>query len=116
VKRVLDRSDGTSLIEMLVVGFGVLLVTLPIMLMVVRMAEASDVTADEAKLVAMWVARHGQEPALDQRSEIHVSVVDGVVRVESSIDVVLVGIGGSAVGTTVTSKFEMPISPYRSRR
>lgn len=101
---------------MIVVGFGVVLVVLPIMLIVVRMAEASDVAADEARFVAVWVARHGSEPMFDQRSDIEVDVSDGVVVVSSSLDVDLIAVGGSKVTRVVTARFEMPISPYRSSR
>jgi hypothetical protein len=101
---------------MIVVGFGVVLVVLPIMLMVVRMAEASDVAAGEARFVAMWVARHGHEPNIDQRSDIDVEVSDGEVRVKASLDVDLIAVGGSRVSRTVVARFEMPISPYRSDR
>lgn len=107
---------GTTLIEMLVLSFAILLVTLPLLLVVVRMTEASDIVADEARSVALWYARHGEMPAGDHRSQLEVKLTGGAVHVESTLEVELISIRGSKVQTTVSAQFEMPISPYRSRR
>ena len=111
-----SRCSGIALIEMLMLGFGVALVVLPILLMVVRMAEASDVAADEARFVAVWVARHGTAPDVGSLSDIDIDISDGVVSVTSSLEVELIAVGGSHVTRTVTAHFDMPISPYRSNR
>jgi hypothetical protein len=107
---------GTSLIEMVVLGFAILSIVLPTVLMTARMSEASSVALEEARGVATWVARHGTPPDQEHRADITIDVIDGVVHVSASIGVELVSIGGADLGTTVTSRFAMPISPYRSDR
>ncbi len=107
---------GTTLLETLVLSFAILVVTLPLLLVVVRMAEASDVVADEARSVALWYARHGEMPPGDHRSQLEVMLNGGAVHVESTLEVELISVRGSKVQTTVSAAFEMPISPYRSRR
>ena len=107
---------GTTLIETLVLSFAVLLVTIPFLLVALRMTEATDVVADEARTVALWYARHGEMPGGDHQSQIQVELDGETVRVSSSLDVELIAIGGSKVQTTVSAQFEMPISPYRSSR
>lgn len=106
--------EGTSLIETIVVGFTVLLVTLPVLLAVVRMSEASDVANSEARAIATWIARHGVIPDSDQVGDVRVSIQNGSVEVESTVHVELIAVGGSSVGTSVSATFVMPISPYRS--
>lgn len=107
---------GTSLIEIVILGFATLSLVLPTVLMTARMSEASSVALEEARGVATWVARHGSPPAQDHRSDITIDVIGGVVHVWASIEVELVSIGGAGLGTTVTSTFAMPISPFRSNR
>jgi hypothetical protein len=104
------------MIETVVIGFTVVAVTLPIMLMVTRMTEASDIAAGDARTAAVWFARHGELPGNGSQSSMDVEVVDGVVRVSTAVEVDLIAIGGSKVKTTVSGYFEMPISPYRSNR
>ncbi len=110
------RERGTSLIEILILGFAILAMVLPTVLTVARLTEASTVTGDEARGVAVWVARHGSAPETLHRSDITVEVVDGVVHVSASIAVDLISVAGASVGTTVTSRYVMPVSPYRSDR
>jgi len=104
------------MIETIVVGFSVVLVTLPILLAVVRLAEASDVAQDEARSIATWVARHGIRPELETVGDVDITVVDGVVHVSTVVEVDLVAIGGSTVTSSVSGSFAMPISQYRSDR
>ena len=110
----MDR--GSSLIETLVIGFVVMLVTLPVLLTVVRMAEASDRANAEARAVASWVARHGEIPHRDADGVLTVEVVDGVVHVSSAVRIDVVAVGGGRVGATITGHASAPISPYRSDR
>lgn len=110
------RERGTVLIEMLVIGFGVMLVVLPLLTMVMRMAEAADVAAGDARATATWVARHGELPDVEPRSVVDVEIHDGIVTVHSSVDVPLIAVGGARVTTTVSARYDMPISPYRSGR
>ena len=107
---------GTSLIEVVVLGFAILALVLPTVLAAARLSEASTVALEEARGVATWVARHGTQPVEAHRADITVDVIDGVVHASASIEVQLISVGGAAVGTTVTSSFAMPISPYRSDR
>ena len=107
---------GTSLIEVVVLGFAILALVLPTVLAAARLSEASAVALEEARGVATWVARHGTQPEQAHRADITVDVIDGVVHASASIEVQLVSVGGAGVGTTVTSRFAMPISPYRSDR
>lgn len=107
---------GTSLLEIVILGFAVVALVLPIVLAVGRLSEASTIAGDEARGVATWVARHGTSPANDHQSDISIDVSGGVVHVSASIEVELVSVGGAGVATTVTSNFSMPISPYRSDR
>lgn len=104
------------MIETVVIGFAVVAVTLPIMLMATRMVEASDIASNDARTAAVWFARHGEMPQSESRSNMQVDIDDGVVRVSTAIDVDLIAIGGSTIQTTVSGYFEMPISPYRSNR
>jgi hypothetical protein len=111
------RSErGTSLIEMTVLGFAVLAMVLPTVLAVARLSEASAVAGEEARGVATWVARHGSAPEQAHRSDITIEVRDGIVHVSASIVVDLISFSGADVGTTITSTFAVPISPYRSNR
>ncbi len=112
----MKNERGTSLIEMLILGFAILAMVLPTVLAVARLSEASAVAHEDARGVATWVARHGTPPQQIHRSDITIDVSDGVVHVSASIAVDLISVAGSNVGTTVTSSFSMPISPYRSNR
>jgi hypothetical protein len=105
---------GTSFIETVIVGFTVMLVTLPTLLTVVRMSEASDTARSEAQAVATWVARHGVVPDIPTAGDIDMSVANGVVSVRSTVRVQLLAISGSQVGASVSASFSVPISPYRS--
>ena len=107
---------GTSLFEILILGFAIVGMVLPIVLTAARLSEASATAGEEARGVAVWVARHGAAPDTNHQSDITIDVIDGVVHVSASISVDLISVGGSDIGTTVTSRFEMPISPYRSDR
>lgn len=109
----LTGQRGTALIESIVIGFTVLLVVLPVLLVVLRLAEASDLAASEAQSVATWVARHGEAPSGIDDDTV-VTIESGVVHVGSLVRVELIAIGGSSVGTSVSGEFSMPIGPYRS--
>lgn len=112
------RSDsrGTALIEMIVVGFVVALITLPVLLTVVRMADASDVAGAEARSVAEWVARHGVMPSQPMSGDVHVDSDGSTVTVSSTIRVDVLAIGGTKIGTDVSATYAIPIAPYRSDR
>lgn len=113
---LLHRQRGTALIEMVVVGFVVVLITLPVLLTVVRMADASDVAAAEARSVAEWVARHGALPSEPMSGDVRVDADGTTVTVSSTIRVDVVAIGGARVGTDVSATYAVPIAPFRSDR
>jgi hypothetical protein len=108
------KEHGTSFIETVIVGFTVMLVTLPILLTVVRMSEASDTANSEAQAIATWVARHGVVPDIPTAGDIDMSVANGVVSVRSTVRVELLAISGSQVDASVSASVSVPISPYRS--
>jgi hypothetical protein len=110
------RERGSSLFEIVVLGFAVLAMVIPVILTAARLSEASAVAGDEARGIATWVARHGSPPDAEHRSDITIDVDDGVVHVSATIAVELISVAGADVETTVTSRFSMPISPYRSGR
>lgn len=104
------------MIETVIVGFTVLLVVVPTLLLIARMTEASDAVHAEARAVAVWVARHGVVPETGHDMDTRVTIDADVVHVEASIGVDVLSIGGSTVGTTVSAEFSIPISEYRSDR
>ena len=106
--------QGTSLLEVVILGFAVLAMVIPIVLTAARLSEATSIAGDEARGVATWVARHGVAPDSAPQSDITIDVTDGVVHVSASMAVDLISVGGADFGTTVTSQFSVPISPYRS--
>ena len=107
---------GTSLIEVVILGFATLALVIPIVVTAARLAEATSVVGDEARGVATWVARHGVAPDGNHRSDIAIDVSNGAVHVTASMEVDLISIRGAGIGTSVTSLFSVPISPYRSSR
>ncbi|MCB1246171.1 MAG: hypothetical protein KDB69_02770, partial [Acidimicrobiia bacterium] len=88
---------GIVLIEMLVVGFGVVLLVFPILLTIARLTEATGRASDEARTAAEWVARHGSEPPADGSSVLTITVDGDVVVVTATKSVELVGVGGLSV-------------------
>ncbi len=108
------REKGTALLEMIVIGFGTVVVLIPVLLAVVRLGEASDVVGYEARTAAEWVARHGTTPPDPAESEVFVTVEGGLVTAVASMDVDLLGLGDVSVTTEVRSTVAVPIGPYRS--
>ncbi|MEZ5175926.1 MAG: hypothetical protein R2823_06940 [Acidimicrobiia bacterium] len=107
---------GIVMIEMVVVGFAVLALVLPTIVLTARMVEASDIATGEARSAALWYARHGALPGSDHDSELTVQRNGDEVRVVATVRVELLSVGGTGVSTTVSGSFAMPISPYRSGR
>ena len=103
------------MLEIVVLGFAILALVVPVFGMVGTLAEARGVVDVIATDTAAWFARHGEIPAgIDDDVAVHVEVREGVVHASASTRVSLLGEAGPAV--TVTSHAAMAISPYRSGR
>jgi hypothetical protein len=107
---------GTVLLETIVVGFTIALLTLPILLTIARLSEASGVVSAEARSTAEWVARHGTLPDTEQVGSVTVESDGVTVTATSTLTVDLVSINGSALARDVSASFTIPVSPYRSDR
>lgn len=110
----MTNQRGIALLEVIVVGFAVLLMVLPAISTVAKLADASAVVNSAARDAAVWVARHGGEPPMVDDVELSVAMHGGEVEVTASRDVVLVGVGGSDVVRTVHSRVQVTVSDYRS--
>ena len=106
---------GTVLLEMLVLGFAVILVVLPVLSTVARVIDANAAVTTAARDSASWVARHGtQWQGGSDRVSVEVSVDGGIANATARATVTLIGVGGIEVERDVTATFEIPVSPYRS--
>ncbi|MGI9585084.1 MAG: hypothetical protein ACR2N7_05785 [Acidimicrobiia bacterium] len=106
---------GTALIEMVVIGSATLLMVLPILVGVARLADEATDVHTAAVDAAAWVARHGVLPAeSDGNVRLSVAVEGADVRVVAESDVALFGVGGATVSVHVTRGVVVPISRYRS--
>jgi ketosteroid isomerase-like protein len=103
------------MLEIIVLGFAIVALVLPVFSAVGTLAEARgivDVTAADA---AAWFARHGELPAgIDDGIDIEVQVQGDVVQVVASTTVRLIGRSGPDV--TLAARATAVVSPYRSRR
>lgn len=110
------RSEGgTALLETIVLGFGVILIVLPVLTTVARVIDANAAVTSAARDSASWVARHGtQWDAAHDRVSVEISVEGGVATSTARATVTLIGVGGVEIGRDVIATFEVPISPYRS--
>lgn len=102
------------MLEMVVLGFAVVLMVLPVILTVARLAEANASVNGAARDGAMWVARHGGEPPPVEGVSVVVTDRGDAVEVSAAREVSLVGVGGAKLSTTVTSRIVMSVSRYRS--
>lgn len=110
----MTRQRGTALIEIIIVGFAVLLMVLPVISMVARFTEANAIVHAAARDGAVWVARHGGEPPAVDGVAISVLESHGEVEVTAVQDVSLIGVGGTSIVRTVQSTVEVSVSEYRS--
>ena len=108
------RERGTALVEILVVGFAVVLIVLPVLSTIARLTEANATVHAAARDGAVWVARHGDEPPGVEGIMLSIVEADGEVEVVASLEVTLVGVGGTAIGRTVRSRVAVPVGAYRS--
>lgn len=108
---------GIALIEMIVMGFAVMLVVLPVLTTVARVIDANAAVTTVARDSASWVARHGtQWQGGHDRVSVQTSVDGGVATATATATVTLIGVGGLEVNREVVATFEVPLSPYRSDR
>lgn len=108
---------GTVLLEMIVLGFAVILVVLPVLTTVARVIDANAAATTTARDSASWVARHGtQWEGAGDGVSVATSVDGGVVTATARATVTLIGVGAIKIDREVVATFEVPISPYRSRR
>ncbi len=105
---------GTALIEIIVVGFAVLLLVLPVISTVAELAEARATVHSAARDGAVWVARHGGEPPPVDGIALSFTESRTAVEVVARREVTLIGVGGATVTRTVMSRVEVPVSSYRS--
>ena len=106
---------GSALLETIVLGFGVILIVLPVLTTVARLIDANAAVTSAARDSASWVARHGTQWAGDtDRVSVDTSVEGGVATSTARATVTLVGVGGIDIDRQVVATFEVPVSPYRS--
>jgi hypothetical protein len=108
---------GTVLLEMIVLGFAVILVVLPVLMTIARVIDANAAVTTAARDSASWVARHGaQWEGGSDRVSVETSVDGGVASATARATVTLIGVGGIKIDRDVVATFEVPVSPYRSNR
>lgn len=108
---------GTALLEMVVLGFAIVALALPLFLAVGVLSEArarADAAASDA---ARWVARHGGLPPEDW-VDVEVTIVQtaDVVTVRASTAVQMLGVEFTTVTASVEVSRSAWVSPYRSGR
>lgn len=115
-----ERSDqgsegGTALIEMVVVGFAAVVLLVPTITAVVRLADAHGLVSGVAHDGAAWYARHGEHLGIQQAGVDAIYVVgDGSVEVTATTSVELVSLLGARVTVRVSDRATAAISPFRS--
>lgn len=104
------------MLEIIVMGFAVVMFVLPVVSTVARLTEATASVHSAARDGAVWMSRHGEIGP--QQDGVTISVVRRATSVEvtATRSVFLVGVGTKRVSTTVTSTVLVPISEYRSSR
>ena len=110
----MNRQRGTALLEIIVVGFAVVLMVLPVVSTVAKLTEANATVHATARDAAVWIARHGGDPPATDGVGLSVFSSGHSIEVVATQEVVLVDVGGATVSRTVRSKVEVPVSRYRS--
>lgn len=109
------KERGTVMLEMIVLGFAVMLVVLPVLTTIARVIDANAAVTTAARDSASWVARHGtQWQGGSDSVSVETSVDGGVATSTARATVTLVGVGGIGIDRAVVATFEVPVSPYRS--
>lgn len=108
---------GTASIEMAVIGFAVLALTIPILSTVASIAEAHGEVASVAADAASWYARHGEPLASEDLGvDIVYEVDDELVVASATRSVSVIAAGGVRVALSASHTARARISPYRSGR
>ncbi len=105
---------GMALLEVIVVGFAVVLMTLPAISTVAKLAEADAVVHSAARDGAVWVARHGGDPPQVEGVTISMVETSDGVEVVATQEVGLIGVGGATIARTVRRTVRVAVSDYRS--
>lgn len=110
----MTKEKGTALLEIIVVGFAVLLLVLPVIATVARLTEANATVNAAARDGAVWIARHGGEPP--QVDGVVLSIVDSSAAIEvvATKEVSLIGVGGTTIARTLRSRVTVPVGDFRS--
>jgi hypothetical protein len=112
----MTNERGTALLEVIVVGFAVILMVLPVISTVAKLTEATTTVHAAARDGAVWVARHGGEPPVVDGIVVSIVESGNEVEVVAAKEVTLIGVAGATVVRTVRSRVTVPISEYRSTR
>jgi len=108
---------GTALLEMVVLGFAVVALAVPLFLSVAAFSDArarADLTATDA---ALWIARHGTMPPEEWNDvDLTVEQAGDVVAVRATTTVQMLGVEFASVSATVGIDRTAWMSPYRSGR
>jgi hypothetical protein len=108
---------GTALLEVIVLGFAVILVVLPVLTTIARVIDANAAVTTVARDSASWAARHGtQWEGGSERVSVETSVDGGTATSTARATVTLIGVGGMKIDREVVATFQVPVSPYRSNQ
>ena len=110
----MTRERGTAMIEIVVVGFAVLLMVLPVIGTVARLTEVRSNVHAAARDGAVWVARHGGQPPEVDGISISIVESNNSLQVVATREVDLIGVGGATIAQTVRATVTVPVSTYRS--
>ena len=107
---------ATALIEVIVVGFAVVSMAIPTLLVVLHLSQAETHASIVATDTATWIARHGSVPETTDDVDLDIRVDrDGVVvRVRAPVRIL--GVRLTTVEAMVERSMDVAISPYRSDR
>lgn len=105
---------GTALLEIVIIGFAVVVLVLPVISTVARLSEANAVVHAAARDGAAWVARHGGSPPQAEGVELTIVEDRESVEVTATQNVTLIGVGGASMTRVVRSSVEVAVSAYRS--
>ncbi|MGI9641898.1 MAG: hypothetical protein ACR2N9_03860 [Acidimicrobiia bacterium] len=110
----MTEQKGTVLIEMVVLGFAVLALVVPVLLMVGSLSHAKTTTQTIAADTAWWFARHGSVREMPDGYDVELTTDGSRVTVEVTALVPVVALIDSGPVVSITSVASAVISPYRS--
>ncbi len=111
----MKHERGVATIEMVVIGFAIIALVIPVLVATASLAEAHGRVLTVASDGASWFARHGTElPSSDADVEVGYEVEAGSVRATATITVEVIPLIGTVLPVVITESVVVPISPYRS--